>query len=59
MEKERNNWSDALSEQDIPAEAVDWESIIAEPGEEELYGEAGLLDADATIGELSAEDEDE
>lgn len=59
MDKERNNWSDALSEQDIPAEAVDWESIIADPEEEELDGDAGLLDAEATIGELSAEDEDE
>jgi hypothetical protein len=57
MEKERNNWSDALSEQDIPAEAVDWESIIADPEEEELSGDAERLDAEATIGELPAADE--
>jgi hypothetical protein len=59
MEQERNNWSDALSEQDIPAEAVDWENIITDPEEAELSGDAGLLDADATIGELPAKDEDE
>lgn len=57
MEKERNDWSDALSEQDIPAEAVDWENIIADPEDEELGGVAGLLDAGATIGELPSADE--
>lgn len=58
MELERN-WSDALAGQDIPAEAVDWENIIAGPEEEGMSEEAQRLDADATIGELPAEDEDE
>ncbi|WP_179090436.1 hypothetical protein [Paenibacillus sp. FSL R7-0337] len=53
MDKEYYRWSDALSEQDIPAEAVNWDNIIAGPED------AGLLDADATIGELPAEDDDE
>ncbi|QQZ63526.1 hypothetical protein JI735_14365 [Paenibacillus sonchi] len=51
MEKGWYDWSDALSEQDIPAEVVDWASIV-EPGEEEaLTEDSGRLDAEATIGE--------
>ncbi|MEK3795759.1 hypothetical protein MKX42_28840 [Paenibacillus sp. FSL R7-0204] len=59
MDKEYYHWSDALSEQDIPAEAVNWDNIIADPEDAELDEDAGLLDADATIGELPAEDEEE
>ncbi|NQX47387.1 hypothetical protein HQN87_18805 [Paenibacillus tritici] len=59
MDKELNHWSDALSEQDIPAEAVQWENIISDPEDAGLDEAAGLLDAEATIGELPAEDEDE
>ncbi|QUL55942.1 hypothetical protein KDC22_05200 [Paenibacillus tritici] len=59
MDKELNHWSDALSEQDIPAEAVQWENIIADPEDAGLDEAAALLDAEATIGELPAEDEDE
>ena len=51
MEKELRGWNDALSEQDIPAEAVNWQSVIAMPDEEELTAGAGQLDAEDTIGE--------
>lgn len=41
---------DALSEQDIPADAVDWASITARSEEEtEDAAEAQRLDAEATI----------
>ncbi|WP_157764242.1 hypothetical protein [Paenibacillus riograndensis] len=57
MEKGWYDWSDALSEQDIPAEAVDWASIV-EPGEEEaLTEDSGRLDAEATIDEPPAIEE--
>lgn len=59
MDKELNHWSDALSEQDIPAEAVQWENITSDPEDAGLDEAAGLLDAEATIGELPAEEEDE
>ncbi|MEK3713040.1 hypothetical protein [Paenibacillus sp. FSL R7-0333] len=59
MDKEHYQWSDALSEQDIPAEAVNWDNIIAGPEDAGLDEDAVLLDADATIGELPAEDEEE
>lgn len=51
MEKEQHGWYDALSEQDIPAEAVNWQGITAAPDEEELSDSAGLLDVEDTIGE--------
>ncbi|MEK3875534.1 MULTISPECIES: hypothetical protein [unclassified Paenibacillus] len=59
MDKEHYHWSDALSEQDIPAEAVNWDNIIADPEDAGLDEDAGLLDAGATIGELPAEDDEE
>ncbi|WNS41234.1 hypothetical protein [Paenibacillus sp. MMS20-IR301] len=58
MEKERN-WMDVLSGEDIPAEVVDWAGIIADPGEAELSEDAGLLDAEATIGEPVEEEDEE
>jgi hypothetical protein len=57
MDRGRNEWIDALSEQDIPAEVVDWSNIIADPDDEELSSEAGYLDAEATIGEPEADEE--
>ncbi|MNC47998.1 hypothetical protein D3C76_342180 [compost metagenome] len=51
MDRGRNEWIDALSEQDIPAEAVDWESIVDTGADEEMPEASGRLDADATIGE--------
>ncbi|WP_187355143.1 hypothetical protein ['Paenibacillus yunnanensis' Narsing Rao et al. 2020] len=50
MERNGNEWVDALSEQDIPADVVDWANIVAPEAEEEV-GESGLLDAGDTIGE--------
>lgn len=50
MEQRLNIWSDVLKEQDIPAEAVDWESIIAVP-EDEVDDDSEKLDAEGTIGE--------
>ncbi|OKP74526.1 hypothetical protein A3842_20645 [Paenibacillus sp. P3E] len=57
MDQERNGWIDALSEQDIPAEAVDWESIVETGEDEELRENFDRLDAEATIGELPAVDD--
>lgn len=52
MEKGWNDWSDALSEQDIPAEVVDWENIVKSSDEDdELNGDSRRLDAESTIGE--------
>ncbi|WP_340021612.1 hypothetical protein MHI24_21770 [Paenibacillus sp. FSL K6-1096] len=59
MDQAHYHWSDALSEQDIPAEAVNWENIIADPKNEELDAAPGLLDAEATIGEPPADGEEE
>ena len=59
MDKEYYHWSDVLSEQDIPAEAVNWDNIIAGPEDAGLDEDAGLLDADATIGELPVEDDED
>lgn len=57
MDQERNEWINALSEQDIPAEAVDWESIVETGEDEELPENFERLDAEATIGELPAVDD--
>lgn len=59
MDQQEVHWSDALSEQNIPAEAVNWENIIADPEDEDLDADPGLLDAGATIGELPADEEEE
>lgn len=59
MDNEQYNWSDALSEQDIPAEAVNWDNIIAGPEDEDLDAEPGLLDAEATIGDLPTDEDEE
>ncbi|MNI88992.1 hypothetical protein D3C73_1463410 [compost metagenome] len=56
MDRGPNDWIDTLSEQDIPAEAVNWDEIIADPDEEPGL-DAGYLDADATIGEPEADEE--
>lgn len=59
MNKRMNGWVDMLSEQDIPALAVDWESIVAvgdDPDDDDA--DAQRLDADATIGDLSEPEED-
>ncbi|ULO06640.1 hypothetical protein H1230_27210 [Paenibacillus sp. 19GGS1-52] len=50
MEQRLNIWSDVLKEQDIPAEVVDWESIIAVP-EDEFDADSEKLDAEEMIGE--------
>lgn len=50
MEQRLNIWSDVLKEQDIPAEVVDWESIIADP-KEEVDDDSEKLDAEDTLGE--------
>lgn len=57
MGKGYNEWSDMLSSQDIPAEVVNWENITASPEDSELSGDSEHLDADATIGDLPAEEE--
>lgn len=57
MDRGRNDWLDALSEQDIPAEVVDWANIVADPDDEGLGEDAGYLDAEATIGEPEADEE--
>lgn len=57
MDRGRNDWLDALSEQDIPAEVVDWTNIVADPDDEGLSVDAGYLDAEATIGEPGADEE--
>lgn len=49
-----NEWIDSLSEQDIPAEVVDWENIIAVREDNGLSDESEHLDAVATIGEPPA-----
>ncbi|MHA6532806.1 hypothetical protein [Paenibacillus sp. BAC0078] len=54
MEKGWNDWIDALSEQDIPAEVVDWENIVKSSEEDELDGDSRRLDAESTIGEPPA-----
>ncbi|MBW4081411.1 hypothetical protein [Paenibacillus sp. S150] len=51
MEQERGGWIDALPEEDIPGEAVDWESIVEIRNDEELPEDFDRLDAEATIGE--------
>ncbi|WP_162551042.1 hypothetical protein [Paenibacillus tepidiphilus] len=56
MDRTGNEWIDALSEQDIPADVVDWANIVA-PETGEAYGEAELLDAEDTIGEPPAPEE--
>lgn len=58
MRDGRMDWSDALSEQDIPAEVVNWESIIT-TRDDSSQDEVAYLDAEATIGEPSEADEDE
>ncbi|WP_159067656.1 hypothetical protein [Paenibacillus ihuae] len=57
MDRGRNEWSDALPRQDIPAEVVDWANIIADPDDELNIDAAGYLDADATIGEPEADED--
>ncbi|ASA26072.1 hypothetical protein [Paenibacillus donghaensis] len=59
MGKRMNGWVDTLSEQDIPALAVDWERIVAvDDDPDESDADAKRLDADATIGDLSEPEED-
>ncbi|WP_339317313.1 hypothetical protein [Paenibacillus sp. FSL R10-2734] len=52
MEPRGNDWSDALSEQDIPATVVDWDSIIASP-ETSQVSDSEKLDAESTLEETS------
>ncbi|UQZ35084.1 hypothetical protein C2I18_17065 [Paenibacillus sp. PK3_47] len=59
MGKGPSEWSGILSAQDIPAEAVNWYNIISSPEESEPDRDSGHLDADATIGELPEEEEQE
>ncbi|MFC3748916.1 hypothetical protein ACFORK_19590 [Paenibacillus sp. GCM10012306] len=54
MDKSWNEWSDALSEQDIPAEVVDWNAVTTSTPEHEESVEADKLDAEQTIGEVPA-----
>lgn len=56
MGKGRKEWLDDLSEQDIPAEVVDWAGIVADPDDTDSGPEAGYLDADDTIGEPEADE---
>ncbi|WP_156123779.1 hypothetical protein [Paenibacillus sp. FSL R7-0273] len=56
MDEERKEWLDDLSEQDIPAEVVDWSGIVGDPDEEDSGPEAGYLDAEDTIGEPEADE---
>lgn len=59
MDQQHYHWSDILSEQDIPAESVNWENIIAKADDEDLDADPGLLDAEATIGQLPADEEED
>ena len=52
MEPREKEWLDALSEQEIPATVVDWESIIAPP-EASQVSDSEKLDAERTIEETS------
>ncbi|WP_405175749.1 hypothetical protein MHI27_05115 [Paenibacillus sp. FSL H8-0261] len=52
MEPRGNEWIDALSEQDIPATVVDWDSIIAPPEASEV-SDSEKLDAESTLEETS------
>lgn len=52
MEPRVNEWSDALSEQDIPATVVDWDSIIAPPEDSQVSG-SEKLDPESTLEETS------
>ncbi|MFF2019294.1 hypothetical protein [Paenibacillus sp. NPDC058177] len=52
MGKSWNEWSDSLSEQDIPAEVVDWNAVTSNTPENEDSADADKLDAEQTIGEV-------
>lgn len=52
MEPRDNEWSDALSEQDIPTTVVDWESIIAST-EVSQVSDSEKLDAERTLEDTS------
>lgn len=53
MEPRDNEWSDALSEQDIPScTVVDWESIIA-PTDTSQVSDSEKLDAERTLEDTS------
>ncbi|MFF2911833.1 hypothetical protein [Paenibacillus sp. NPDC057934] len=52
MSKSWNEWSDILSEQDIPAEVVDWNAITTNTSENEDSVDGDKLDAEQTIGEV-------
>ncbi|MDH6372089.1 hypothetical protein M2444_003888 [Paenibacillus sp. PastF-3] len=52
MEPRDNEWTDALSEQDIPAAVVDWDSIIAPP-EASQVSDSEKLDAERTLEDTS------
>lgn len=52
MGMQGKEWMDALSEQDIPATVVDWESIMAN-SEDDLDPDSEKLDAERTIEDAS------
>ncbi|NUU63543.1 hypothetical protein [Paenibacillus agri] len=52
MGKSWNEWSDSLSEQDIPAEVVDWNAVTSNTPENEDSADGDKLDAEQTIGEV-------
>ncbi|WP_342564515.1 hypothetical protein NST84_04895 [Paenibacillus sp. FSL R7-0345] len=56
MDNGRKEWLDDLSEQDIPAEVVDWANIVGDPDDWGAGPESGYLDAEDTIGEPEADE---
>ncbi|OBZ08958.1 hypothetical protein A8L34_22695 [Bacillus sp. FJAT-27264] len=52
MDKSWNEWSDTLSEQDIPAEVVDWNAVTTNTPENDVSVDGDKLDAEQTIGEV-------
>lgn len=50
--KDWSDWSDALSEQNIPATVVNWDSIVAQTDDSEM-SDSEKLDAEATLEDTS------
>ncbi|GGF83204.1 hypothetical protein GCM10010912_30410 [Paenibacillus albidus] len=59
MELGMEGWRDLLTGPAIPAEAVNWERVVAYPEEAAASEDTGRLDAEDTIGDPPFEEKDD